>query len=392
MPLGITIDKATATQILKEQSAIAAVDEGPVEWHQRVDRLVAACGNGNRTFIAALGTAILARATNADVDVFALKAGDSERGYSARSLCQHVLAEHSHALSIDLGVSGREPLNNQPFFAEARITDRLPIKPAQRPALEQLLETLAALSRMSSEEGRDALRAFITRRRVERQVWIVDAEAASSFTIPEFAEVLERFVSQKSEGGRRAQACVAGMLDAAFGIDRVECGRINDPDRRFPNDVAVRHQDGQYVVSLEVRDKPMSSGDCLRAVIKAAECGVPHVGVVALQQRSEPLDLSEAVAESDRTGIRLQGFVDWEEFVDHASFWAGIRPSEFTATAAASILARLSQLEASEDAVAHWAGTIGGRAEDAHSKPTLQHDASEQRGPYLFRDEARDRP
>ena len=52
--------------------------------------------------------------------------------------------------------------------------------------------------------------------------------------------MIQALVEDASENGRRAQAVVAGLMDAFAGAERVESGRVNDPSRRHPGDVCVR--------------------------------------------------------------------------------------------------------------------------------------------------------
>ena len=57
------VNKNTALQILEDEAF--SNQELPVEWCNLVDRLSFECDEGaNKTFIAMLGTALLARATN----------------------------------------------------------------------------------------------------------------------------------------------------------------------------------------------------------------------------------------------------------------------------------------------------------------------------------------
>ena len=177
------IDKSLATKILEKEVAASLVDRGSASWRKLVEKLEHACGSENLTFFAALATAMLAKATDPAVDVYALKAGASERGSSARGLCQHVLAAYAPRLGIDLGVTGREPLNNQPFFAEAAITDRMAVKPAQRKALAVLLECLFQLDKIkTSRQARSALRAFLSVRKRSGKTWTINSDAALQFS------------------------------------------------------------------------------------------------------------------------------------------------------------------------------------------------------------------
>ncbi|MHB1562302.1 MAG: restriction endonuclease, SacI family [Isosphaeraceae bacterium] len=87
----IALDHDAATQILLEEAAAASFGEANpsvLAWRERVDRLGALCPHGrSATLIAALGTALLAKAANAEVDVFSLlDRGEAPNSYSARSL------------------------------------------------------------------------------------------------------------------------------------------------------------------------------------------------------------------------------------------------------------------------------------------------------------------
>ena len=119
------IDKHSALKVLEEESRNSG--SCPNSWIELIDLISTECQkDANKTFIALLGTALLARATDIRADPFSLKAGFGTPGaYSARSLCKEVLAANALRLRIDLGVTGREPLNNQPFFAEGRVHDNL---------------------------------------------------------------------------------------------------------------------------------------------------------------------------------------------------------------------------------------------------------------------------
>lgn len=111
----------------------------------------------NRTFIAAIGTALLARATDLQVDPRALKVkGGAAGSYSARSLAKDVLAPEAMILGVDLGVYGREPLNNQPFFRYDFISPDMDVKPNARPALLAMCEVLERVAAAQSSADAEA--------------------------------------------------------------------------------------------------------------------------------------------------------------------------------------------------------------------------------------------
>lgn len=353
------IDQNRALAILRREVKAASKEGGgDRNWVELIQELESACGHTNLTFFAALGTALLAKSTDIHVDVFALKASDSEHGYSARSLCQHVLAAYAPVLGIDLGVTGREPLNNQPFFAESRITEQLPVKPRAQPALEVLLKALNLLDKMRTvSDSRAALRAFLSvRKRSEFNVAIGDG-SASRLSLIDFSEIISEFVSTKSESGRRAQAVVAGLLDVSFGRELVDCGRINDPDRNFPGDVVIWQGASQEKVALsfEVRDKKVNGPDVNHFAVKLLECGVSKAGIVAPCNESVTSEVRDAIKWAEERGIMMFFYRDWIEFLPQSVFWSQQPPAEALSNAAQSILMRAESIEVSPAGLKQWA-------------------------------------
>src|SRR5690606_27642933 len=114
------------------------------EWIQRLMHLSDICEVHNvRTHIAFVGTAILAKATNRNVDPFSIKATSSRPGaYSARGLGHGALVPKAAELGIDLGTRGREPLNNQPYFRSVAVSSDMPIREQTRPALDATMAIL----------------------------------------------------------------------------------------------------------------------------------------------------------------------------------------------------------------------------------------------------------
>jgi hypothetical protein len=116
-----------AAALMRAEAQLA--EQGPIDslWRSRIEELSRLCEIGKaRTHVAFLGTSILARATDATVDLFAIKPtrhdGEGD-AYCARNLCERVLVPLAAELGIHLGVTGRQPLNNQPYFRINRLGD-----------------------------------------------------------------------------------------------------------------------------------------------------------------------------------------------------------------------------------------------------------------------------
>lgn len=253
----------------------------PQEWSKRAEDVGRA---KSQTNVAMLGTALLARATDGDVDVMALKASSGPLAYSARGLCHGVLVPLSVELRFSLGRTGREPLNNQPFFGNDRL-DRV-----ERPKYPEEFALLADIVReagaLSQDQAFLALAAFL-RCRVA-----LAAEAAPLSITPPSDLRLGRllagataFVREDAEGGRRAQALTAAVYD--LGHSAVEMRRVNDPSRGRPGDVVVKSA-GRLILSVEVRSKAVSATEVQRFAEDCSSAGILQCVMVALAPGQEP--------------------------------------------------------------------------------------------------------
>jgi hypothetical protein len=107
---------------------------------QKVEHLSQLCEQkgASKTHIAFLGTAMLAKAVDQQADLFAVKpehAQGNANAFSARSLAEKVLVPVAAEFGVSLGVTGREPLNNQPYFRMTRLDDGTPVRKGPNQAL-----------------------------------------------------------------------------------------------------------------------------------------------------------------------------------------------------------------------------------------------------------------
>jgi hypothetical protein len=355
--MALRIDHAAARRVLEE--AVASQRPPVTSWVQRIEHFSSLMPDGApKTHVAMLGTAVLARATDPRVDVFALKTTrGGPNAYSARSLAQHVLAAEAIRLGIDLGVTGREPLNNQPYFRADRIDQSMEqiVRGDGLPAFRELCGILTELSTMDAAEAREVLRAFVVVRKREAPTALGDS---GTFTpLPsQLAEAIETFVSGRSEGGRRAQAVAAGLADEAFGDLKVTLGRVNDPDRRLPGDVVLRHIEPPFQVTraIEVRDKIVKESDLFHFVHKCLEREVDRAAVLCVARRQSALDSKSATDHAHSLGISLRVYVGWRELLDDAVFSSKRPPRELIGGVGHSIFERLSELEVSTEGIEAW--------------------------------------
>ena len=354
------IDKKLATDILRTEAANAESESVSGSWSERVEQLSQLCEEGvSKTHIAFLGTAILAKSVNHTADLFAIKpshARDNPNAFSARTLCHGVLVPLSAELGINLGVSGREPLNNQPYFRMTRLDDDTPVHSGGQAAFDYMVSLVHELQNISDEaEAYAALRAFIAVRR-KYQPRYVDHEGDRAITSDDLLRAIETLVRDNAEGGKRAQAVVAGLVDVFATPDRVESGRINDPSRKYPGDVCVAlHSDpDQWEKAIEVRDKPVAASDVQIFGKKCADMGVREAALVMVSEQQEQLDDAALAAWADGFGIGLTLFYGWVNFVDQVLYWSELPKPVGASRAIGFIHDRLINVEASPDAVALW--------------------------------------
>jgi hypothetical protein len=362
--MGISIDKDTARRVLLEEAEAERRGETvPAGWEERIEQLSQACEEtGVRTHIAFLGTALLAKATDMRVDAFAVKEGAPTRGaYSARSLGHGVLVPNALTLGLHLGVTGREPLNNQPYFRIRRATEKeiLPLvhSNARRPVelLTSMLKELDAIQ--DQAQARLALRAFIRVRRAHHPDYPTAPKVPPLITPERLSHLVERLIAANSEGGRRAQAVTAGVMDAVSEAPRrVRTGRINDPDRHFAGDVGVlaSGEGTLWERVFEVRDKPVTPEDVVLFAGKLAQEGITRGAVLAVAANQHRFDVSPAVEWASSIGVYLVVFFGWKPFIEQALFWCADGAAEACNLTYQRIRERLIEAEASPAAIHLW--------------------------------------
>ncbi|MFC1832515.1 restriction endonuclease, SacI family [Thermodesulfobacteriota bacterium] len=357
------INTDDAKAILLEESELASNGRIDQHWKELFKKFSQICESTSKTHIAFLGTALLAKTVRLDCDALSVKAGDDSPGaYSARSLGHGVLVPLAPKLDINLGVTGREPLNNQPYFRVQRVTPDMPVRGNNQVAIDNLIELLNRINQFASkQEARAALRAFIYVRRQYCPRYDNLRNDEVTINAHQLSQSITTFVADNSEGGRRAQAVVAGLLDLFAGMERVSSGRINDPDRHLPGDVGISKQEAptKWEKVFEVRDKAVSDEDVYLFVQKAIENDVNEVAVVCVHPSQSELNTNEIQVWAFERGVSLTFFLNWFEFVEQIAFWSEKPQIDGLKEAHTFIYNRLIEIEVSEEAVNNWVNLLG---------------------------------
>lgn len=328
-------------------------------WAAKVEELSRLCAvGGAATHIAFLVTAMLAKSVDGSADLYAIKpthSGGNPNAFSARSLCHGVVVPLAAELGINIGVNGREPLNNQPYFRMTRLGDGTPVHSRSRPAFDFMVSLVEELQQYSPSNARVALRAFIAVRRRYQTVYAT-SNAVLTVTWATLATAIQRLVMENSEGGRRAQAVVAGLLDVFAGFERVESGRINDPSRHYPGDVAVRNIAGGWEKAIEVRDKVVTESDVHIFGRMCLSKSVREAAIVLVAPSQPRLDDRALAGWAANAGLGITLFYGWHYFVDQLLFWSSVDKPQAVEVAVATIETRLVAVQASPASVLIWQG------------------------------------
>ncbi|MGQ0711892.1 MAG: restriction endonuclease, SacI family [Rhodoferax sp.] len=311
---------------------------------------------GSATHLAFLVTAMLAKSVDGAADLYAIKpthADGNQNAFSARTLCHGVVVPLAAELDVNIGVNGREPLNNQPYFRMVRLGDGTPVAKRSQAAFDFMVDLVEELQGYTPTQARVALRAFIAVRRRYQAIYATN-NGALAITWATLARAIEQLVAENSEGGRRAQAVVAGLFDVFAGPERVESGRINDPSRHYPGDVAVRAEVGSWSKAVEVRDKVVVESDVYVFGRTCLSKGVREAAFL-LAAPSQPRLNDLAIATwAANAGIGMTLYYGWPYFVDQVLFWAEVPKSRAVEVAVVAIEARLIAVQASPASVQAW--------------------------------------
>lgn len=321
----------------------------PEEWLERVARIGA---SPSKTYIAALGTALLAKATDPRIDALAVKSKAGPTAYSMRGVVK-VLVEKAPAYGYHLGVTRREPLNNQPWFGADRVDRFESVRIDQQPFHRDMVRYLADLNGRSAEDAALGLAAFIrvrtdVRRRTDAEATELRVSGGSS--LEDIFEILQMFLAGDTEGGRLGQALVATVFD--FIADDVRLAAINDPTSL---DVAV-YSDGRLTLGIEVKQKPVREADALGIAQEVARRGADKALLVAIALRQEPLDKERIRRQAEaRSGVAVTVFDSLRDLVFLSAVYSRLSARDLSVAFPERYFTRMREHGVPNEGLAYWA-------------------------------------
>lgn len=354
--MAIDIPADDAIRVLEHAAELArdSAHQPSALWLDRVAKLEA--WKSNKLALTAFGAAILAKATEPNVDPLALidRSGDSN-SYNARLFARDVLVPNAARLGFLLGTPGPDPLAGSPWFGPERIDDIDKWRPAARQAADDLVGWLASLSH---DDAQLALVAFVRRRTAAMEHQVEQRKQAlvsAGRVVPleELGAAVDRFISRNPEHGRRGAAAAAAAFSAA-GL-RVVARPVHDPGQI---DVDVLGSEGLLTIGIEVKQKPATEQDALDIAVGCREEGATRAVLCAFGQGTERLPDGRLAHEADRDhGVILHIVYSTGDLIRLAAL-ASQRPRPaILADYPTRLAEHLAELDGSDDGLAQWKAT-----------------------------------
>ncbi|MBJ7601691.1 MAG: restriction endonuclease, SacI family [Candidatus Dormibacteraeota bacterium] len=354
--MAIKLDYNQARKRFTQALETARSEEAlPVEWVEHARRIGQ---SPSKTYIAMIATALLAKATDPRVDPFSLKVRNYETAYSARALCKDVLVPASVQAGVSLGTTGREPLNNQPFFRYERVGPDMAVLGPSKPYLAHLLNALGELEALDGSTSLLALAAFLRVRLLGAPASLPLEAGSQVLGLSGLVETMAEFVARDPEGGRRGQAFLAACLDLVFPDVRTQ--RVNDPSRHWPGDVAV-FRDGTIILAAESKQRPASDTEVLQFVENVSKAGVERALFATLDPKQSPLATADLQGIGwDKYRVHLMLFDDPRELLHAVFTWSPSALGDALVRFPTVMATRLQEQEIDPEGFEEWAAIFEG--------------------------------
>lgn len=347
--MGIRISLADARQRLEEAYEWAVSDQPvPESWVSFAELTFAMT---SKTYTPALGTVLLARTTDDRVDPLSIKAEYGDYTYSLRTLGHEVLVPAARRLGFSIRNTGREPLNNQPFFRYDHMTvvDRV----RDRAAHDRFVEGVSKAGALSRQQALLALAAFlrVAITHAEQRITgrLLDEGVLSAERV---IVAVDRFLSDTTELPRKVQALVAAAFDVTH--RDVRSRKLNDPSRDFPGDVQAFDED-VVLLAAEARAKKVSATEVAGFVAACRRGGIDRAFVVVFATSHTALPSSVLRHDAmDNYGVVLTIIERPEDLLFDVFGWSDLGLSVAVRRFADSVLVRLREIEATDASLDQW--------------------------------------
>lgn len=352
----ISINQKTAHTVIERAYNSANEGHYSKQWQSLVQEV---WSFSSKTYIAALGTILLAKAVNSQVDVGSIKKlspSENPNTFSLRTLGHGVLVPTSKELDFSIRTTGREPLNNQPFFRYSHIKDIERVRDVED--LNRYKEILySELEPLNSSAAEKALAAFILVGLEERVKSNNIARVAGSLTANEIISGVEELLERGNAGPWVVQALGSVFLQGFS--PTITSRKLNDPSRKFPGDVQALNPSGEPLISLEARNKKVSIGDVLTFAENCSHHNIRKAIILELTGSPTKLSTQSLITKVwDRFHISLLFIDNISDFVSISSVLGSLDFNKFYNDFAQNLSQSLKEIEAPEQARLQWANYV----------------------------------
>lgn len=269
------VDTRTAALIL-EQALIEAT------WvNDDISTNIATVLRGtHKTYRYILVNALLAKATNKDVNPLSLQKGDGKGGkYDARSLCHSVIVPFEKLkLQGCLGNSNEPFLNKPARFVTLSSTNAVRAG-KDKETLDILISILSRIK--SSKVAYKYLKAAMVILKTNHEEYLKKFSVGDSLLdVSEFAQLVLDYIYQITDHTLDGETCplvVAEIEQLYLGKDfKVIPHKVNESgsSSKEVGDIDILDKDGELINAIEVKDKAFSAQDVVHAVNKFREANL----------------------------------------------------------------------------------------------------------------------
>lgn len=352
MPITLHADDLAQTL---EQAYVLAIGKKklPARWIQRATQLSESPSVG---FIAAVGSVLLAKATDPKVDALVIQYHEGSAGAFNLRAAATALARKKREYGYDIGSSSdRDPINQGTLVSSPRwdiALDR--IREDHKAFFQLILTWLPDINRMSQRQALDALAAYIrVRRRVApgSAMKQIPASVPNAPSLPDLVKVLDGFVGANAQGGASGMALVAAAYRAAGFTATL-------PSRNDPRPIDIRIKRARTtVIGAEVKQVETKESTAESLARDAAKARLDRALLAVLKPGSlVDFDRTAAIVRAeDRHGVVLQVAHGSRELLHDALTAGDVSVSDFCAKLPRLFADALRDIRASDQAIGTWA-------------------------------------
>lgn len=236
----------------------------------------------HKTYRYVLVNALLAKATNENVNILSLQKGDGLNGkYDARSLCHKVIVPFETLKLPGCLGSSNEPFLNKPARFEMLSIANAVRSGKDRQTLNNVIEVLSSIS--NSKEAFLSLRqALYVMCEISKEYISKYSVADALIDISEFSQLVLDYIYKITEHCLEGETCplvVAQLEQMYLGKDyNVRPHKVNESgdSSKEVGDIDVFNNVGELIYSIEVKDKAFSEQDVSHAVNKFRAAGLTN--------------------------------------------------------------------------------------------------------------------